>query len=162
MGFSDTLGFKQNNVFNIRGDGIPYLGKTGMKNGFSVFSDRIYGIRAVYKDMIYKTSHGVDTISKIINMYAPPSENNTKKYIDFIVKKTGIGKDSKINGLPLIRKIIKAIAIFETGYLVTDEEAIVAESMINDKKKIVFTDDKKINILLLFFLLAMFAAIILI
>lgn len=135
MNFSDTLGFKQNNVGNLRGDGVKWLGKTGMNRGFSVFSSRIYGIRAIYVDLIQKIKGGKNTIEKIITVYAPPIENDTKSYIDFVEKRTGISKTMAFGvDLAIIRKIVKAIAAKEIGYNVPDSELNEAEKLIGEKK----------------------------
>lgn len=39
------------------------------------------------------------TISETMNIYAPPTENNTRYYIEFINKKTGIDTSRKVDDL---------------------------------------------------------------
>lgn len=136
MTYKDSTGYKQNNYGNIRGNGIPYHGKTGMNKGFSVFESPEYGVRAIYVDLISKIKKGVNTIDKIINMYAPPKENNTILYVNNVVKSTGIPKDKVLTAdLSEIRKIVSAIINHEIGYKITGAELLKSESLINQKKK---------------------------
>jgi hypothetical protein len=134
--YLDSLGYKQNNVGNLRGNGIAWQGKTGMNKGFSVFSERIYGIRAMYIDLLNKFKSGQNTIVKIITQYAPPIENDTVSYIKFMEKQTGVGASEKMNGTILdVRKLVLAIAMKETGYKITETEIEETEKIIFQKKK---------------------------
>lgn len=50
-----------------------------------------FGIRAAYR--LLENSYinkGFNTIEKIVSRWAPPSENDTKKYIQFVAEKTKI------------------------------------------------------------------------
>jgi hypothetical protein len=111
---SKSVGIIQNNPANLRGESVPWYGKTGYKNGFSVFSKMDYGVTALHTDLSAKLSKGVNTIDKIITMFAPPSENNTQNYIKFVVQKTGLSKDAILNknDVPVL---MHAIMIMETG-----------------------------------------------
>lgn len=135
--YKDTIGFKQNNYGNIRGGGINYQGKIGMKNGFSVFESPIYGIRAIYKDLLAKiSSTSTDTIAEIITKYAPPIENDTVKYINTVSRVSGIHPNAVLGkDLSNLRKIVKAIILHEIGYKIPDSELIEAEKIIFQKKK---------------------------
>lgn len=114
MSYTKTVGFIQNNWGNLRGDGVNWKGKLGMKNGFSVFKDPKDGVRALFIDLTTKVSKGINTIEKIINMYAPPSENRTNEYINFVSKKTGIPKNKELGYFDLI-EIAKSIILQEIG-----------------------------------------------
>src|SRR5207248_4673070 len=48
---------------------------------FAVFSAPEWGFRALARDLHSKWVRGLDTIRKIITVYAPPSENDTEAYI---------------------------------------------------------------------------------
>ena len=134
--YSDTLGFKQNNVGNLRGNGVNWQGKTGMSHGFSVFNDRVFGIRAIYSDLLVKIKTGNDTIIGIISAYAPPSENDTNSYVKFVESNTGISRDSKLTSdLTTVRKVVHAISLRETGYNIPVTEHLSAEQLLIQKKK---------------------------
>lgn len=45
----------------------------------------------------YQSKHGKNTISEIINRWAPPTENKTSDYVKFMSDKMGIGKDEFID-----------------------------------------------------------------
>jgi hypothetical protein len=55
------------------------------------FSSPKYGIRALSKILLTYRSYGLTNIYSIINRYAPPSENNTENYKEFISARSGVG-----------------------------------------------------------------------
>jgi hypothetical protein len=69
-------------------------GAIGKAGGFSVFPDYESGHGALLDSL--KNVHGNKDITDLMNVYAPPKENDTKKYIKFIRKKTGIKGNKKI------------------------------------------------------------------
>lgn len=69
-------------------------GAIGKAGGFAVFPDYETGHVALLDSL--KNSHGNKDIPALMNVYAPPKDNNTKKYIKFIRKKTGINGNKKI------------------------------------------------------------------
>lgn len=76
----------RNNPFNLRySKNNHWLGLTGQTRGFCDFVNMDFGIRAV-AIMIMRTYRmkNVLTISEIIHRFAPPTENNTNKYVDFV------------------------------------------------------------------------------
>lgn len=77
----------ENNFFNIR-KGSNWIGSHGSTRGFVDFDSPKYCIRAAWI-IICQTyrRRGILTISEIINSFAPPKENDTEKYIDFICKR---------------------------------------------------------------------------
>lgn len=81
----------KNNLFNIRfSRNNMWIGQVSQTNGFVNFSDVEYGIRAAAL-LIMRSYRSKDvlTISEIVNRYAPASENNTSKYIDFLCARLG-------------------------------------------------------------------------
>lgn len=57
-----------------------------------------YGYRAVFKILSnYYRNYKLDTIRKMINRWAPPSENHTEKYIKAVSDYAGIPADDPIN-----------------------------------------------------------------
>jgi hypothetical protein len=114
-----TRGYRNNNPGNIRLN--PYIQWEGQIDGedqsFVKFQSMSFGIRALMKLLINYQKRGFNTISKIINRYAPPSENNTSNYIGIISRKIGISKDSILNlDDPIVlQKLTKAIISVEIG-----------------------------------------------
>lgn len=114
-----TRGFKNNNPGNIRLN--PYIQWEGQIDGedqsFVKFKSMAFGIRALMKLLINYHKRGYNTISKIINRYAPPYENNTSNYIEIISRKMGISKDSilDLEKVVVLLKLTKAIISVEIG-----------------------------------------------
>lgn len=74
------------NPFNIRyNPRSTWLGQTGCTRGFVDFDNMNYGIRAAAVLIMrsYRMKNIV-TISEIIHRYAPPFENKTDAYVDFV------------------------------------------------------------------------------
>lgn len=89
---SITLGVRMNNPFNIRfnrknhweGRVWPPAGKDWE---FERFISLPYGLRAGFKTLeTYINKRACRTIPDIISRYAPRSENQTDKYISFVVR----------------------------------------------------------------------------
>jgi len=109
------IGFKNNNPGNIRYN--PKIrGVIGRSpNGFSIFANRWSGLAAMRRLLTNYIARGFNTIAKIINRYAPASDNNQPiKYIAFVSQKTGINPDRILKPEDL-EKIIPAMVKMETG-----------------------------------------------
>jgi hypothetical protein len=90
----DTLGYKQNNPGNIRNQGDVFDGEIYSGNAFKSFFTMGYGYRAMAILLFnYYTLYGDNTIRKLITRYAPPGENDTAGYIEFVRDHTGINPD---------------------------------------------------------------------
>lgn len=125
-----SRGVRNNNPGNIRISSNNWDGKIpkdqNTDGSFEQFVTWVHGLRAMTKLIINYIKGGHDTIAKIINRYAPPIENPTNDYINFVVKETGILANQAIDpsDKTVIRKIIKAMVRMEQGCsgLVTDSE----------------------------------------
>lgn len=90
-------GIRNNNPLNIR-KGNNWLGEKSPQTDkeFEQFESMTMGVRAGLKILRnYITGYDghrkpIDTIEGIITRWAPPSENNTRKYIDRVSALTGI------------------------------------------------------------------------
>ena len=69
---------------------------------------------------------GLNTLNKIVPVYAPMHENPTAAYITFLVKKTGIGPDTPISDATLT-KLVPGIIEFENGQAL--ESTVVTEGI---------------------------------
>lgn len=79
----------KNNPFNIRYNPLnKWKGLTGNTRGFCDFEDIYFGIRTcMYLILRSYPKKNVLTVSEIINRFAPSSENNTDKYINYVCAK---------------------------------------------------------------------------
>ena len=118
--YTTSLGFRNNNPTNIRYDEhTKWKGQIGHRAGFCVFSGKEWAFRATFKILFKYIDRGQDSIEKIINTWAPPTENNTEAYITFVVKKTSIYRSQKISkyNRTAMVSIVKAMCQMEcAGY----------------------------------------------
>lgn len=114
------------NPLNIRhSQKQRWLGQTGQKKGFCVFASREYGIRAAAYLLTrsYRKAHAV-TIRQIINRFAPPSENNTARYVQFVAQSFGDNPDYEPKGRQDFALLIQRMAIQETGQRIPLDEIV--------------------------------------
>jgi hypothetical protein len=98
------------NVGNIR--------PAGSSTGFQQYATPEEGIKAIDENLkAYGTKHKINTLRGVISRWAPPSENDTDSYINFVSQKTGIKPDEEIDLTnPVIRHIISGpIVLQEQG-----------------------------------------------
>lgn len=71
------------NPFNIRfSKRNQWKGQVGSYKGFCIFESDKYAIRAfLILCHVYKVKYKVHTINEFIARFAPPSENNTERYV---------------------------------------------------------------------------------
>lgn len=107
-----------NNPGNIRyspnvkwfGQGAPTL------NGFCTFLMPMWGVRAMIMCLTaYHRHDQCNTLGEIINRWAPPSENDTAKYIADVEHRTGMTADQNVNYPDDLPKLIAAIIYHEQG-----------------------------------------------
>lgn len=110
-------GLRNKNPGNII-KGIGFTGeiKPSTDSRFAQFKQMKYGIRALIIDLLNKHKRGLTTLSKIISVYAPPTENYTQSYITHLSKLTGIGENEYFKpSQQNIMAIAKGIANIENG-----------------------------------------------
>ena len=107
-------------IFNNPGNleiGQGYAGETGevYSERFPVFENAQMGVRALFKDLRTKLKDYKGDIAGMISKYAPPSENETKNYINFVIGELK-GKD-KIgeSDLPILARAIITMENKEEG-----------------------------------------------
>lgn len=112
-------GLRNNNLGNLIITPITWVGKVPESKNtdghFEQFISIPYGIRAMYKDIISDFKKGKNTLTSLINEYAPALENNTTAYIKSVSKKTGIPANKKLTTLPkgVLIEIAKAMVMVE-------------------------------------------------
>lgn len=120
---------KRNNPLNIRYNPLNnWFGQSGQSNGFVEFTSLFYGQRAALKLLINYYRNGYRTVEDIITRFAPPSENPTSDYINFIISKyrslgffisenTNIAIPAFSNACVLQWSVLLyAMTIFENGF----------------------------------------------
>ena len=108
-------GLRLRNPGNIR-PGAGFYGEMGDDGGYAEFESDEAGIRAIQRLLgTYGSKYGINTLRGLVNRYAPPSENPTSNYLDFLSEKTGIGPDEEIDLAGRGSDIIPAIIGFEQG-----------------------------------------------
>lgn len=122
-------GIRNNNPGNIKKNNIEWEGLSAIQtdNTFFQFTDPIYGIRALTKILrTYRDKYDLKNIWAIINRYAPPSENDTEAYKNFVTKKTGLSMLKEIdNSVEGYFPVVKAIILMENGEQPYDDELIL-------------------------------------
>lgn len=133
---------KNNNPCNIRTGGRKFVGEIGAYKGFRVFASMRAGYRAAFKTLITYRKNGFDTIEKIINRWAPPVENATNRYIEYVEAKTGINKSTKLSARHYYW-VVRAIALME-GMIKNDHDAVTAayDEVYNELKLITKNKEK--------------------
>ena len=106
----------KNNIFNIRANGAKWIGQVGSNKGFAEFDTQEHAIRAWLVLMrTYRKKYGLTTIKGIISRFAPPSENNTEKYIRYCCTVTLKGSMEPITNRATYYVLGQAMARMETG-----------------------------------------------
>ena len=132
-GAGTTRAERNNNPGNLN-----YAGQTGavLEDGsnarFAKFGSTAEGVSALAKQLQRYGERGLDTVSKIINKYAPSSENDTKAYVEVLSKRLGVSGDQKLdlNDSSTLTGLIKGISRHESGsdYL-SDSDLMTGLSM---------------------------------
>jgi len=122
-------GIRNNNPGNIKKNDVEWEGLSEFQtdNTFFQFKDAIYGIRALTKILItYRNKYDLKNIWSIINRYAPPSENDTEAYKNFVQKKTGLNMLEEIEfTIKDYLPVVKAIILMENGEQPYDDEIVL-------------------------------------
>ena len=124
----EPRGIRNNNPLNIR-KGNNWKGERHPQKdrAFEEFESMEYGIRAGFKLLRnYITGfNGLadkqNTIEKIVKRWAPPTENATRNYIDFVSKDSGIPSRQRIsfNDKSKMVAIVDAMIFVECGQRVS-------------------------------------------
>jgi len=122
-----TRGLRNNNPLNIRKGGDTFQGERipSRDLSFKEFLSMPAGYRAAFIILSTYLAKGVNTIEKIVSRWAPSHENDTEKYIKFVVKVTKLPKNkilTEASGKDYI-KVVAAMSYFENG--ITDPAAQV-------------------------------------
>lgn len=105
-----------NNPLNIRFVASNnWRGQVGKYKGFAKFSDTYFGLRAAIILLRRYIKQGYNTPAKIISRWAPPSENDTKSYIEYVCYFVGVTPDTVIKyKSDIFWKLLIKMARYET------------------------------------------------
>ena len=133
-----TLGQRINNPFNVRSSkSNDWQGSDASlrEGGYEGFINPDYGIRAADRVLEnYGKNSNIETLRGALNRYAPPSENPTESYVDYISDKTGIDPDEKIDlSDPSLRAtLLSPMAQFESRSTFSPDQISAAISRSNE------------------------------
>ena len=114
--------WRNNNPGNIRKGIFANVNDAiGDDNAFAIFPSERVGFSAIvslFRTRVYRKLSLADAIYR----YAPPSENNSSAYLDFVVSETEIGANTILGTLKVsdLRRLARAIRKME-GWQVGDE-----------------------------------------
>ena len=119
-GFAGDEGsFVGTNPGNLRDYNQGFDGTAGATdNGFIEFESPQHGVRAVDKVLqTFGSKYGINTIAEAIRRYAPPNENDTDNYINFVARRLGLDPNTNIDlSDPTLRhNVVSAIVKMESG-----------------------------------------------
>jgi len=96
---SAARGLRNNNPGNIEASSAnPWEGQAGSDGRFAKFETPEHGIRALGKNLLSYQRQGYDTVSEIVNRWAPASDgNNTDAYIKALCGALGVGANDQVD-----------------------------------------------------------------
>lgn len=114
-------GLRNNNPGNLIRTKDAWQGKIPFPQSkdakFEQFTALKWGLRAMLKDLIHDINKGKNTVTKLINEYAPKVENDTTAYILNVCKTIGVKPDDKISSInnEFLILLVRAILKVELG-----------------------------------------------
>lgn len=122
-----SRGLRNNNPGNIRRSAsVTYCGEIkGADAEFRTFEAMRWGYRAIFVVLhTYRLRYGIRTIGEAIGRWAPPEENNTSAYIEFVVRQSGRSASEPYDTLSAedMVPIVEAISRMENGVSAVTED----------------------------------------
>lgn len=118
----------KNNVLNIRASkSFSWAGQNGSTRGFCDF----YGIEMCRRAGLYLLMRsyrraGVVKLEEVIKRWAPPTENNTSNYVDYVCKRSGLQRGFVLRFLSDFASVLAAMEIMEIGVPASKREEYYA------------------------------------
>ena len=115
---SAARGLRNNNPGNIEAGSNLWDGQAGSDGRFAKFVTPEHGIRALGKNLLSYQRQGYDTVSEIVNRWAPASDgNNTEAYIAALCKKLNVTPNDQLNmsDINTLRQLCAGIIQHENG-----------------------------------------------
>ncbi|MBQ2787177.1 MAG: structural protein P5 [Bacteroidaceae bacterium] len=116
----NTRGLRNNNPLNIKRNNTAWKGLSAIQSDkiFFSFVAPEWGYRAAFITLRnYRKKHRLQTIAQWIERWAPPTENNTKAYVDCVCKRSGRKSDfvPHIYNKEQMCAIVSAMSYMENG-----------------------------------------------
>lgn len=113
-----SRGYRNNNPLNIRKNSTEWEGLKEQQSDYSFFQfeTMAYGYRAAFITLnTYREKYGCVSLADYIRRWAPPCENDTNSYINFVAKRSGLADVSVIDttNKEQMVKIVAAMARME-------------------------------------------------
>ena len=123
-----TRGMRNNNPLNIRRvAGSHWKGEIVSPiedKEFVQFASVEYGIRAAFCILdTYRRKYQATCVEDIITRWAPPSENDTRKYIETVCRLTGFGGKERLREQQWLL-LVQVMALVESKMCLSDAELI--------------------------------------
>lgn len=130
MNGSQARGVANNNPFNIKFNSAnAWRGQTGSDGTFCTFDTPEDGYRAGFMLLLnWNKKYGLNTVRQIISRQAPPSENSTENYIQYVAGAMGVNPDDQLQLFDgaTITNLATAITHMEQGGNPWPAETILA------------------------------------
>lgn len=118
-----TRGMRNNNPLNIeKGNSWQGERNTQSDRRFEEFISLEYGLRAgflILKKYLARPpkGYGLETLTQIINRWAPRSENNTSSYVEFVSARSQVSKTERLKWTDKNKlcRIVQAMCIIESN-----------------------------------------------
>lgn len=114
---STPRGLALNNPGNIRHSSDHWYGMSADQpdTDFVKFQAPLWGIRAMAKILDHYVETGAKTVRDVISRWAPPTENDTENYIQFVASAVPCHADDTIDIVKCLYLIVPAMIKMEQG-----------------------------------------------
>ena len=140
-----TRGLRNNNPLNIRRvAGTKWKGQAAEQRdkSFVQFESIEYGLRAAFCLLeTYRRKYKAVCIEDIINRWAPPSENDTRKYVETVCRLTGFGGKERLEESQL-PALVCAMAFVECGALISKETILKGFRLFKENQNLKLKNQK--------------------
>lgn len=115
-----SRGYRNFNPGNIRQSDVAYTGEVEPSKdpAFKQFRTMSYGYRAMFVLLhTYSVKYHLKTLRQMIERYAPPVENDTTEYVNFVSNRTKVADISTVDTMNerQMIPIVAAMARVENG-----------------------------------------------
>lgn len=123
-----TRGERNCNPLNIKKTSIKWHGKIEGKDPvFESFKDCYSGYRAAIICLYKHYRTGSNTVNLLINKWAPSTENNTVKYVNYVSILMDLApNESFFWSFSNVYLLLYHMCVYENGYIVNREELLKA------------------------------------
>ncbi len=133
-GSDQTRGVRNNNPLNIEYNSANnWQGQTGTDGRFAIFEHSKWGFRAAAKLLQnYQKFYGLGSVNELIYRWAPPVENHTSGYANFVAKRMGVSVSDRLDlsDKAVLTDLVHAMSIMESGHNYSRNEAAAGVNLL--------------------------------